>query len=160
MKLFNKTPVQKSGKNTEVLSLQDQMNQLFDSFFTDFSWDSPTKALDKNFYPGLDLKETETEYKVDIELPGMHEEDIDLSVHDNTLFLKGHKRFEEEKKDEKIGYHRIERSYGSFSRTIPFSEEIDEKNITANLKNGILKVRAPKIPKDQAKKIKININNS
>jgi len=144
-------PVSKRKNTTELVSLQDQMNHLFDHLWS--GWPTElTNLQTTTFLPSLDLKENETEYLLEVELPGMTEKDVEISVHDNTLFLKGEKKKEEESQDKKTGFHRIERSYGSFSRAIPLTEEIDEESINASLKNGLLKLNLKKVPRDRTKK--------
>ena len=137
----------RATRPNSIATFQDEMNRLFNSFFAEThpsltkSWPEMESELMK-WQPRTNLSETAQEYKLDVELPGLDEKDIDLTFHDNTLFLKGEKKFEKEEKDE--DYHRIETSFGSFSRAIPFAKTVDAEKIKAEYKNGILKVRLKK----------------
>lgn len=107
------------------------------------------------FQPSVDLKETDDAIEVTAELPGMSEEDLDLSLADNVLTLKGEKK--EETVREKDGVHYTERSYGSFHRQIPLPAEVDPDAVEADVKNGVLHVKLPKSPeaKEQVKRIAV-----
>ena len=105
-------------------------------------------------YPAMNIRDDEKSITVEAELPGMESKDIDISLQNNMLVLQGEKRFEDEKKQG--NYHRIERSYGSFSRTIPLSSTVDENNVKASFKNGVLTVTLPKQEVERGKKIAID----
>jgi HSP20 family protein len=107
------------------------------------------------FSPRIDVAEREGEIKVTAELPGMEEKDIDITVDARGLTLRGEKKEEREETEE--SYYRLERSFGSFQRYIPFSTEIDRDNIEATFKKGLLRIRLPKATKEleQGKKIPI-----
>ena len=104
-------------------------------------------------YPAVNISEDEKNITVEAELPGMDSKDIDISLQNNMLILQGEKKFEDEQNQG--SYHRIERSYGSFYRTIPLSASVDEDNVKASFKNGILSVTLPKQNVEQGKKISI-----
>jgi HSP20 family protein len=136
-------------------ALQRQMHRLFDDFFGDLSpWRGWT-GLETAFVPRMDVVETEKEIHVTAELPGMDLKDIDISLQDGTLTLKGEKKQQVEEKKE--GFYHAERSYGSFSRSVVLPAEVDEAKIEASYKDGVLKVCLPKTEsqKAQAKKIQI-----
>ena len=117
-------------------------------------WRTPLETgLGQMEYPSVNISEDEHNITVEAELPGMESRDIDISLHNNMLVLQGEKRFEDEQN--KGNYQRIERSYGAFSRTIPLSSSVDEDNVKASFKNGILTVTLPKQEKAQGKKIAI-----
>ena len=132
---------------------------VFDDLFTNWQWPTVTQAFEgKNiFEPRLDVTETEKELKVTVELPGMDEKDIDLSLSNNALTIKGEKR--EEKEDRTHGHYRIERSYGSFQRTIPMPCEIDGDKVEATFKKGVLSITLPKNEQGQCQSKKINIKS-
>lgn len=92
--------------------------------------------------PKINLKETETDYAVEAELPGLEENQIEVSIENNTLFLKGEKKLE--KKEDKENYHRYESTYGAFYRAIPFPGKINAEKVGATMKNGVLTVTAAK----------------
>ena len=99
------------------------------------------------------MTETKNAIVVSVEIPGMNPKDIDISFRDGTLIIKGEKKQEKEEKGE--NYHVIERSYGSFTRSIPLSNEVRKDKITASYKNGVLKIILPKSDAAKKKEIKI-----
>lgn len=136
-------------------ALQRQMHRLFDDFFGDLQPWRGLSDLETAFVPRMDVAETDKEIAVTAELPGMEQKDIDISLHDGMLTVKGEKKHQnEEKKD---GLYHAERSYGSFSRSVVLPAEVDEDKIEASYKDGVLKIRLPKTEpqKAQAKKIQI-----
>ena len=155
---WNNRKLQKREDNT-MLAIQRQINDLFDGFFNNFSL-VPFEELQKHdsFVPKVDIKETKKDIRVSAELPGMDGKDIDLTLTEGTLIIKGEKNSEAE--DKKEGYHRIERSYGSFSRVIHLPEGIDEKKVEANYKKGVLKIVIPKTSKAQEKQKKIEVKDA
>lgn len=130
-----------------------EMDSLFDNFFRGF--DLQTFAGTSGaFSPKVDVTEDEKEIRVNAELPGMDEKDIDVSLSMNSLTISGEKR--EEKEEKGKGYYQMERSYGSFSRTIPLPAEIDESAVRANFKKGVLSITLPKTAKAvETKKITV-----
>jgi HSP20 family protein len=127
------------------------MNRLFDD--AGRTWRSDEPAATTTWSPAVDIFETEGEIVVKAELPGMDRKDITLNLERNVLTLKGERRFEKEAKDD--NYHRIERSYGGFSRTFSIPATVDEEKIHAEYKEGVLKIVLPK--KEQAKPKQIRI---
>ena len=132
-----------------MVRLHDEMDDLFKGFFSD--WDGP--FWNKNRWPALDVAEDENEFVVKAEVPGCKAEDIDISVHGNTLTISGEKKQEKEEKA-KNQYH-VERSYGSFRRDLSLSSEVDPHKVDATCKNGVLSIRLPKTEKTKAVKIKV-----
>ena len=131
--------------------LQDRMNRLFDDAGRNLRGDEP--AATTTWSPAVDIFETEGEIVVKAELPGMERKDITLNLEKNVLTLRGERRFEKETKDD--NYHRIERSYGGFSRAFSIPATVDEEHISAEYKDGVLKIALPK--KEQAKPKQIRI---
>ncbi len=105
--------------------------------------------------PPIDVAETESELVVDVEIPGMDPKDIDVSLSEGILFIKGEKKPEAEEKEE--AYHLLERNYGSFTRSIRLPVEVRSDKISASYKNGVLTVVLPKSEGAQRKEIKINV---
>ncbi|MCL6582322.1 MAG: Hsp20/alpha crystallin family protein [bacterium] len=138
------------SQHEPFFALQKEVNDLFERFF---ALESP---VGKSFTPKLDIKETEKDIQVMAEIPGVDEKDIEVTLHNGRLTISGEKKSEIE--DKKEGYHRIERTYGSFCRTIPLPDEIDEDKVEATYKKGVLKVVLPKTAKAQEGKKKIKIN--
>jgi HSP20 family protein len=109
---------------------------------------------EKGWMPAVDVFEKEDKFVVKAELPGMKEDDIDVSVIGDTLSIKGEKKTETEIKDE--DYYRCERSYGSFYRSIPIPSNVDANKIEASFEDGILEVALPKSAKVKPKKIAVS----
>ena len=131
-----------------------EMNRLFDNLLDD----SPlTRVFDRqeNYYPSIDIRETDKEYKISAELPGLESKDVDISINNDVLTIKGQKKLEKEEKGE--NFFRMERSYGSFFREIPLPLEIDSNKIEAIFKNGVLDIHLPKKAESQRKSKRIEI---
>ena len=128
--------------------LQDRMNRLFE----DAGHDEP--AATTNWSPAVDILETSGEILVKAELPGLERNDIALNLEKNVLTLKGERKFEKETKEE--NYHRIERSYGNFSRSFSIPATVDEDKISADYKDGVLKIVLPKKEQVKPKQIRIS----
>lgn len=109
----------------------------------------------REWVPCLDVSETKNNIVVKAEVPGMDAKDIDISLVGNALTIKGEKKQEREEKDE--NYHRIERSYGAFSRSVRLSQDVQSDKIKANFENGVLKITLPKSEEAKAKEIKIRV---
>lgn len=105
---------------------------------------SPWRGEDRlpAFAPAVDVAETDEEYRIRVELPGMEASDVDVTISDNVLTSKGKKS--KEIKEEEESYVRVERSFGVFSRSIPLSAAVDEERAQASFKNGVLKLTLPK----------------
>lgn len=143
-------------------SLQREVNRLFDRFWDEWddfglsrSWVDGTTGL---FRPKVDVVEDDDEFVVTAEVPGIDEKDIDISIQDGVLLIRGKK--EEEKEQEGKERYRYERVYGSFHRSIPLPGEIDDSKVTAQLKNGVLKITLPKTEEAQksVKKIPVRVS--
>ena len=131
--------------------LQDRMNRLFED--ANRNWKSDEPASTTTWSPAVDIFETESEIVVKAEVPGMDRKDITLNLENNVLTLKGERRFLKEAKEE--NYHRIERSYGGFSRAFSIPATVDEEKIRADYQDGVLKIVLPKKEQLRPKQIKI-----
>jgi HSP20 family protein len=109
--------------------------------------------LSQMSFPSLDVSETEKEVIVKAEMPGMDSKDIDLYVEGDNLIVRGEKKQENEDKDE--NYHRVERSYGAFHRSIPLPSKCDQSKVKAKYKNGVLTVKLPKSEDAVPKRVQI-----
>lgn len=109
------------------------------------------------FGPAIDVRETDTHLIVEADVPGVDPENIDLVVTENGLTVRG--EVKEEKKAQDQGFHRIERRYGSFQRTIPFPAPVRHEEAVADYKNGVLEVRVPKKEPDEKKATRLKIRN-
>ena len=125
---------------------------LFDRFFDD--WDLPTVFSGENeLKPAFDVSENDKEFVVSAELPGIDIKDVEITISDGILSVRGEKRQEKEDKGE--DYHRIERRYGSFHRSFRIPGKVESDKIDASYKDGILKVLLPKAEGTETKKIEI-----
>lgn len=134
-------------------ALQSNMNRLFDDFFGDFGmtpfghWGEQTRL----FQPQIDISESDTAITVTAELPGLMDEDVEISLDRDVLTISGEKKEEKEEKDK--NYYHVERSYGAFRRQIPLSAEVVADKVEATFKNGVLTIDLPKSP-DAQKRVK------
>jgi len=149
--------VQKDNFEHPFYAMQRDMNRLFDNFFDEFRMTPFTDRLSTQF-PQIDVKENEKSITVEAEVPGMDEKDIQISLTKNMLELHGKKTQEKEEKNQH--YYHVERSFGSFQRRIPLHCEVDENNVEAVFKKGILKITLPKTPEAQQKTKRIPIHVS
>ena len=135
-------------------ALQRRTNRLFDDFFHDFSLE-PFGGVSQGFVPKVNVTEDEKEIRVSAELAGVDEKDVELSLNDDVLTIKGEKKQEQETKEKNC--YCVECSYGSFERSIGLGSEIDKDKVSADFKNGVLTVVLPKseVVKSKARKIEI-----
>lgn len=161
---FGRDASQSLATRTEqdpFFSLHHDLSRAFEDVFRDFGGLGSRfgTALDKAaFTPHLDISEDDQSYTVAVELPGVTEEDINLEVRDGTLLIRGEKKFEKDEKDKK-GYHLVERSYGSFLRTVPLGYDIEPEAVEAVFKKGVLNIIVPKPAEEQTKARKIDIQS-
>jgi HSP20 family protein len=106
----------------------------------------------------VDIYENGDNLVLKAELPGINPDDVEIRVEDNTLYLKGERKFEKEVKEQ--NYHRVERSYGTFTRTFSLPNSIDADKVTANYKDGVLTLTMPKKEEAKPKTIKINVTKA
>jgi HSP20 family protein len=132
----------KWGKEDDpFVPLKREMNRLFEDFSRGFELQPFTRRTGE-FEPRINVAESDKEIKISAELPGMEEKDIDISLTENELTIKGEKK--EEKEEKKENYYRMERAYGSFSRVIPLPCKVESDKVEAQFKKGILNVTLPK----------------
>jgi HSP20 family protein len=134
--------------------LRNQINRVFDDFWGE-SWLEPRREMAAGFWPQVDVSETDKEIKVCAEIPGVDAKDIDVSVEDGNLTIKGEKKYEREENEK--GQYRMERSYGAFERTIALPSEVDESKAKADFKKGVLKLTLPKRPGAPSRRKKIPV---
>jgi HSP20 family protein len=108
--------------------------------------------------PAVDVYEDEHKVTLKLEVPGVNQDDVDIRVENNTLTIRGERKFEKEEKEE--NFHRIERRYGSFARSFTLPNTIDTENIKANYDQGVLKIELGKRAEAKPKQIKVNIGGS
>ena len=135
-----------------------EIDRMFDGMLGD--WTRPMNLLDRSlgsWMPQIDVRETAKEIRVAAELPGLEEKDIQVSLLDGALTIKGEKS--EEHEEEKGDVHRSERQYGMFERTIPLPSEVDFEKVNATFKKGVLKVTLPKTKEAQSNRRVIPIQS-
>jgi len=116
--------------------------------------DEKTKQETMDFRPKVNTRETEINYHIEVELPGVKKEDVSINIDENVLTISGERNVREEVKDE--DYHKVESRYGLFSRSFTLPEKVDTDNIEAEFVNGILEITIPKSQVDESsKKIEI-----
>ena len=138
----------------ELNSLQSEMNRLFNTFFGD----APATESGglRRWVPAMDLLETDDHFVLRADLPGMTESDVKIELEDTVLTVSGERRAEHE--DEKEGYHRVERAFGGFSRTLTLPKGVDPEGISASFDKGVLEVRIPKPEERKPRRIEIGVN--
>lgn len=153
----------------EMKRLEKQMNNLFegiyneDPFRNDFvleDFTSNGKELAKNNYkqPISDIYESEKEIIAEIEIPGVNKEDIKINLSDNKIEIKAENKSEFKKEDKKKGVYRFERNYSGFYRNISLPKNVDIDKAEADYKDGILKIKVPKLELEESKKRFLKIN--
>jgi HSP20 family protein len=135
----------------ELSSLQTEMNRLFNAAF-----DAPAGGNGgvRRWTPAMDLLETDDAFVLRADLPGLTEDDVNIELEDNVLTLAGERKSAHEEKGE--GFHRVERSFGSFSRSLTLPKGVDPEAVTAGFENGVLEVRVPKPEQRKPRKIAIS----
>ncbi len=133
--------------------MRREMDRMWDSLFEG----RPRLVAEEagEWLPALDLAETGNEFVVRAEMPGLDPKDIDISLSENMLTIKGEKKQEREEKKE--NYHFMERSYGTFARSIQLPGEVNHQKITTSYKNGVLKIHLPKSEEAKKREVKIKI---
>jgi HSP20 family protein len=134
----------------ELDSLQGDMNRLFDRFFEGRA----PNGGSRRWIPAMDLVETEDHLVLRGDLPGMSEDDVNIEIKDGVLTVSGERKAESEEKRE--GYHRIERAFGSFSRSLNLPQGIDPEKVDAHFDNGVLEVRIPKPAEAKSTRVQID----
>jgi HSP20 family protein len=148
------SPARSEGERS-FYSLQRDMNRLFDEIFCEPTTFGRLESRWDGFSPSIDARETDKEVIVKAELPGIDEKDIDVSVAEDCLTIRGEKKEEKERKDD--GYYHVERSYGAFHREIPLPAGVDTKDVYAGFKNGVLTVKMKKTESAEDKRKKVTI---
>lgn len=144
-----------------LAELHQEVDRLFDSFMSDLRpWRSGLRFWDERegeLVPKVDVSETDKDIQVTADLPGIDEKDIEVTLSDGVLTIKGERKAEKEEKDEKKSYHRVERSYGLYSRSISLPGEVEEDKVKASFAKGVLTVTMPKSAKARSKVKKISV---
>ncbi len=139
----------------EFATIQDRMNRMFRDFYTP---EGREEALTTTaFAPPVDVYEDEHNITLKIEVPGIDEKDIDVRIENNTLIVHGERKFEKEEKEE--NYRRVERQYGSFTRSFALPNTVNHENVQADYDKGVLKIKLAKKAEAKPKQIKVNVGS-
>src|SRR6202041_3758182 len=127
----------------EFAAMQERMNRMNRLFRESYSPEGPEEALTTtNFAPPVDIYEDEHNITLKLEVPGIDEKDIDVRIDNNTLTVHGERKIEKEEKEE--NYRRVERHYGTFTRTFTLPPTVDTEHVSATYDKGVLKIDLPK----------------
>jgi HSP20 family protein len=139
-------------------AMRRDMDRLFDDMWKGFAGGNGLASLGNGgSAPRIDVKETASGVEVSAELPGVDERDIEVELHDDMLTIRGEKKIEKEEGGEEKGYHVMERSYGSFARSIALPYEADSEKVSADFSKGVLKIMVPRPAEVAAKTRKIEV---
>ena len=138
----------------ELGTIQNEMNRLFNSFF-----DTPTPTGNggalRRWIPAMDLVETDNDFILRADLPGLAEQDVNIELEDNVLTISGERKAEHEERQE--GYYRVERSSGSFRRSLTLPDGVEPDSVKATFDRGVLEVRVPKPEERKPRKVSISV---
>ena len=134
------------------------MDRLFANFFDEDRWPALTK--EHRMVVRWDVAETDDAVKITADLPGLTEKEIDVTLADGVLTIKGERKAEKETEDKEKHYHSVERSYGAFERAMSLPTNVDESKISADFKNGVLELTLPKKPEAKKKTKKIQVKSA
>ena len=140
----------------EFSTLQERMNRLFRDTYSGEGRDESLTA--SGFAPAVDVYEDEHNVNLKIEVPGIDEKDIDIRVENNLLTVHGERKIEKEEKEE--NYRRVERQYGSFTRSFTLPNTVDTDNVQATYDKGVLKISLPKKAEAKPKQIKVSVGGA
>ena len=139
----------------ELRSLQDEVNRAFSSTF---GRRGNNEMMPGSWSPSVDIFENKDSIILEVELPGLTPDDVNISIENNVLTLHGERRFE--KKDEQDNFHRVERSYGSFTRSFTLPPTVSSENVDATFNNGMLRLTLAKREEAKPRKIEIKATNA
>jgi HSP20 family protein len=137
----------------ELATIQDRMNRLFQD-----SYGQDQELATSAFAPPVDVYEDEHNIVLKVEVPGIDEKDIDIRLENNTLVVRGERKFEQEEKQE--NFQRVERRYGTFVRTFTLPNTVNSENVKADYEKGVLRITLEKKAEAKPKQIKVNVGSS
>ena len=141
---------------TNPMTAHREFDRLFKDAFTPYMGESELST--RTWAPPVDIYETENDIVLKAELPGFDPKDVEVKVEDNTLYLKGERKFEKEVNNE--SYHRVERSYGSFARSFSLPNSISTDKVKAEFKDGLLTLTLPKREEAKPRTVKIDVSRN
>lgn len=141
---------------SNLLTAQREFGRLFKEAFTPFNAEGELST--RTWAPPVDIYETENDIVLKAELPGVDPSGVEVKVEDNTLYLRGERKFEKEVNNE--SYHRVERSYGSFARSFSLPNSIATEKVKAEFKDGLLTLTLPKREEAKPRTVKIDVSRN
>jgi HSP20 family protein len=142
----------------DLATMQDRMNRMNRLFREAYSPEEPDEALTTtSFAPPVDIYEDEHNITLKLEVPGIDEKDIDVRIENTTLTVHGERKIEKEEKEE--NFRRVERQYGSFTRSFTLPSSVDPAQVTAHYDKGVLKIKLAKKAEAKPKQIKVNVGS-
>lgn len=133
---------------------RDRFSRLFDQAFSDLrDWEPGEDVSSRNWLPAVDISETDDALMLYAELPGMTKDDVDITVENNLLSIRGERKFEKE--DTQENFHRIERTYGTFSRSFTLPTNVRSDEVSASFQDGLLRIEVPKAEEAKPRKVAI-----
>jgi len=137
----------------ELNTIQSEMNRLFNTFFEAPAPANGAGAM-RRWIPAMDLVETDDEFVLRADLPGLAEDDVSIELEDRVLTISGERKTEHQERD--AGYYRVERASGTFARSLTLPEGVDPEGVRANFDRGVLEVRIPKPEQRKPRKVTIS----
>ena len=142
----------------DLATMQDRMNRMNRLFRESYSPEGPEEALTTtSFAPPVDIYEDEHNITLKLEVPGIEEKDIDVRIENTTLTVHGERKIEKEEKEE--NFRRVERQYGSFTRSFTLPSSVDSGQVSAHYDKGVLKIKLAKKAEAKPKQIKVNVGS-
>ncbi len=148
-------PSRRGEEVSPFLTLHREMNRLFDDVFNSFG-NTPSLLGRVPAWPSVEVIQSDQDIRVSAELPGLDEKDVEVLMHDGVLTLRGERKSEVEDKERAFS----ERFYGRFERRIPLAWEVDEDNIAASFRNGVLTVTLPVAERAKPRKVSISVDDT
>jgi HSP20 family protein len=142
----------------ELNTIQQEMNRLFNTFFEAPAPGNGGSSTLRRWIPAMDLVETEDDFILRADLPGLSEKDVNIELAGNVLTISGERKAEHEERKE--GYYRVERSSGTFSRSLTLPEGVDPGSVRASFDRGVLEVRIPKPEERKPRRVAINVSGA
>ena len=139
----------------ELSSIQNEMNRLFNTFFDQPNQTGRSNGTMRRWLPPMDLIETADHYVLRADLPGLSDEDVNVQLEDNMLTISGERKAEHQREQE--GYYRLERAFGTFSRSLTLPEGVDPDGVQAQFDRGVLEIRIPKPEQKKPKTVQITV---
>src|SRR5579875_2519451 len=141
----------------ELNTIQNEMNRLFNNFFEQPNQASRSNGNTRRWLPPMDLVETANRYVLRADLPGLSDGDVNVQLEDNVLTISGERAAEHEQQE---GYYRLERAFGSFSRSLTLPDGVDPDSVEAHFDRGVLEIRIPKPEQKKPKTVQITLGGT